>query len=60
MKVAFVPDMHVDRVEAVIDEIERRIRGAQPAMKKIFIEPDSHGDGRGVAASDDAGAEASS
>jgi cation diffusion facilitator family transporter len=49
MKVAFVPDLTVGRVEEVINEIERRIRGDQPAMKKIFIEPDSHGDGRGVA-----------
>jgi cation diffusion facilitator family transporter len=48
LKVAFVPDMHVDRVEQVIDEIERRIRAAQPAMKKIFVEPDSRGDGRGL------------
>jgi cation diffusion facilitator family transporter len=48
MKVAFAPDMHVDRVEQVIDEIERRLRDAQPAMKKIFIEPDSRGDLRGV------------
>jgi cation diffusion facilitator family transporter len=49
MKVAFAPDLSVGRVEEVINEIERRIRGEQPAMKKIFIEPDSHGDGRGVA-----------
>jgi cation diffusion facilitator family transporter len=48
MKVAFVPGMPVDRVEEVINEIERRIRGEQPAMKKIFIEPDSRGDMRGV------------
>ena len=48
MKVAFVPDLDVARVEAVINEIERGIRGAEPAMKKIFIEPDSHGDGRGA------------
>lgn len=48
MKVAFAPDMQVDRVEEVINEIERRIRGEQPAMKKIFVEPDSRGDGRGV------------
>jgi divalent metal cation (Fe/Co/Zn/Cd) transporter len=48
MKVAFSPDLNVGEVEEVINEIERRIRGEQPAMKKIFIEPDSHGDGRGV------------
>jgi divalent metal cation (Fe/Co/Zn/Cd) transporter len=50
MKVAFKPDLTVARVEEVINEIERRLRGEQPAMKKIFIEPDSHGDGRGVSA----------
>jgi cation diffusion facilitator family transporter len=50
MKVAFKPDLKVARVEEVINEIERRIRGEHPAMKKIFIEPDSHGDGRGVTA----------
>jgi cation diffusion facilitator family transporter len=48
MKVAFPPDMRVDRVEEVIDEIERRIRSELPLMKRIFIEPDSRGDGRGV------------
>jgi cation diffusion facilitator family transporter len=48
MKVAFEPDLQVDRVEEVINEIERRIRGKEPSMKKIFIEPDSHGDRRGV------------
>ena len=46
MKVAFVPDLTVGRVEEVINEIERRIRSEQPALKKIFIEPDSHGDGQ--------------
>jgi divalent metal cation (Fe/Co/Zn/Cd) transporter len=49
MRVAFALGLSVGRVEEVINEIERRIRGEQPAMKKIFIEPDSHGDGRGVA-----------
>jgi cation diffusion facilitator family transporter len=48
MKVAFAPDMHLERLEETINEIERRIREENPAMKKIFIEPDSHGDGRGV------------
>jgi cation diffusion facilitator family transporter len=49
MKVAFVPDLTVAKVEEVINEMERRIRGEQPQMKKIFVEPDSHGDMRGVA-----------
>jgi cation diffusion facilitator family transporter len=50
MKVAFAPDMQVEQLEGVINEIERRIRDENPAMKKIFIEPDSHGDRRGVSA----------
>jgi cation diffusion facilitator family transporter len=50
MKVAFAPDLRLEGIEAAINEIERRIRSEQPSMKKIFIEPDSHGDGRGVAA----------
>jgi cation diffusion facilitator family transporter len=48
MKVAFAPDMRVERLEDTINEIERRIRANNPSMKKIFIEPDSRGDGRGV------------
>ncbi|MFT3773919.1 MAG: cation transporter dimerization domain-containing protein [Minicystis sp.] len=48
MKVAFDPNLHVKDVEEVINEVERRIRGKQPEMKKIFIEPDSRGDLRGV------------
>ena len=50
IKVAFDPSLTVPRVEAVINEIERRIRDKQPEMKKIFIEPDSHGDMRGLSA----------
>jgi cation diffusion facilitator family transporter len=49
MKVAFAPRLSVEKMEDVINEIERRIRADVPSMKKIFIEPDSHGDGRGVA-----------
>jgi cation diffusion facilitator family transporter len=48
MKVAFEKELTVSEIEDVINEIERRIRGPMPAMKKIFIEPDSHGDLRGV------------
>jgi cation diffusion facilitator family transporter len=48
MKVAFEPALTVDQVEHTINEIERRIRAEQPHMKKIFVEPDSHGDLRGV------------
>jgi len=48
MKVAFTPELKVEEVERVINEIELRLRERQPEMKKIFIEPDSHGDLRGV------------
>jgi cation diffusion facilitator family transporter len=48
MKVAFDPAIKLADLEAVIDEIERRIRAALPEMKKIFVEPDSRGDLRGV------------
>jgi cation diffusion facilitator family transporter len=48
MKIAFEPALTVRAVEEAINEIERRIRGKHPEMKKIFIEPDSHGDMRGV------------
>src|SRR5262245_2799348 len=48
MKVAFEPSLKVGAVEDVINEVERRLRLRQPEMKKIFIEPDSHGDLRGV------------
>jgi len=64
MKVAFDAKLHVTEVEEVINEIERRVRGDMPAMKKIFIEPDSHGDMRGVTAgeatAEEAAAEAAS
>ena len=49
MKVAFRPDLTVGEVEKVINDIEQRIRAEQPEMKKIFVEPDSQGDMRGVA-----------
>jgi cation diffusion facilitator family transporter len=48
MKVAFRPKMAVEEVEETINEMERRIRKAMPHMRKIFIEPDSRGDGRGL------------
>jgi cation diffusion facilitator family transporter len=48
MKVAFRPGMPVEEVEGTTDEIERRVRAALPQMRKIFIEADSRGDGRGV------------
>jgi cation diffusion facilitator family transporter len=48
MKVAFKPDLRVGQLEEVINDIERRLRTRQPELKKIFVEPDSHGDMRGV------------
>ena len=47
MKVAFEP-APLAELEETIDEIERRVRDEIPIMKKIFIEPDSKGDRRGV------------
>ena len=49
MKVAFSKDMKPDAIEECINEAERRIRAELPLMRKIFIEVDAHGDGRGVA-----------
>jgi cation diffusion facilitator family transporter len=48
MKIAFKPGMVVEDVEETINEIERRIRAKMQTMRKIFIEVDAHGDGRGL------------
>ncbi len=48
LKVAFTPKTTVEVVEETTNEMELRIRKELPHMKKIFIEPDSHGDGRGL------------
>lgn len=48
LKVAFAPTLSVEELESTINEIERRIRKEQPRMMKIFVEPDSHGDLRGI------------
>jgi cation diffusion facilitator family transporter len=48
MKIAFEKDMKADEIEACINEMERRIRAELPLMRKIFVEVDAHGDGRGV------------
>lgn len=48
LKVAFAQNLSVSQVEDVINEIEEKIRARVPAMKKIFVEPDSRGDLRGV------------
>ena len=48
LKVAFAPKTTVEEVEDLTNELERRIRAELPRMKKIFIEVDSKGDGRGL------------
>ena len=48
MKIAFTPGTTVERVEDATNEMEKRIRGDLPRMRKIFIEVDSRGDGRGL------------
>lgn len=48
MKVAFDKEMKTDAIEACINEVERCVRAELPHMRKIFIEVDAHGDGRGV------------
>jgi divalent metal cation (Fe/Co/Zn/Cd) transporter len=48
MKIGFKKEMVVDEVEETINEIERRIRAEMNTMRKIFIEVDAHGDGRGL------------
>ncbi|HSU37912.1 MAG TPA: cation transporter, partial [Polyangiaceae bacterium] len=41
LKVRFRPEVTLPELEATIDVMEERIRSAIPAMKRIFIEPDS-------------------
>lgn len=48
LKVAFRPGMTIEEAEDTTNELERRIRQEMPHMRKIFVEPDSKGDGRGV------------
>ncbi|HVH44207.1 MAG TPA: cation diffusion facilitator family transporter [Labilithrix sp.] len=48
MKIAFTKGMLVEDVEETINEVERRIRAEMTTMRKIFIEVDAHGDGRGI------------
>jgi cation diffusion facilitator family transporter len=50
LKVAFRPSLSVADVEDVTNRIEARVRAELPQMRKIFIEADSQGDLRGVAA----------
>ncbi len=49
MKVAFAPEMKTAEIEEATNEIERDVRAAIPTMRKIFVEVDSQGDGRGLA-----------
>jgi len=48
MKIGFRKGMLVEQVEETINEIERRVRAEVTTMRKIFIEVDAHGDGRGL------------
>ena len=48
MKIAFDPEMKAQAIEDCINEIEIQVRAELPLMRKIFIEVDSKGDGRGV------------
>ena len=48
MKIGFREDMNAAAIEECINEMERRIRAELPLMRKIFIEVDANGDGRGV------------
>lgn len=48
MKIAFRPTLGVGEIEAATNQVEAAIRATLPHMRKIFIEADSHGDGRGL------------
>ncbi len=50
MKVAFHAHHSVGEVEDTINRVEERVRAELPQMRKIFIEPDARGDGRGLEA----------
>ncbi len=48
LKIAFMPDLTVAQIEVLTDLLEKEIRAELPDMRKIFIEADSRGDGRGL------------
>lgn len=48
IKVRFDADMSVKDCERVIDDLESRVRAEVPAMKRIFVEPDSDYEGGAV------------
>ncbi len=50
LKIAFVPTMSVAEIEATTNAMEKDLREAMPEMRKIFVEADSKGDGRGIRA----------
>jgi len=41
LKVRFRPGLTLPEVESAVDVLEERVRAAMPAMKRIFVEPDS-------------------
>ena len=48
LKVAFDPDLRLAQIEDVTNQLEERLRAKLPQMRKIFVEADSAGDGRGT------------
>ena len=50
MKIAFRDGLDATAIEEATNRIEARVRAELPQMRKIFIEVDSRGDGRGVSA----------
>ena len=48
LKIAFRPDIKLFELEETTNLIEAKLRSVMPQMRKIFIEPDSKGDGRGL------------
>jgi divalent metal cation (Fe/Co/Zn/Cd) transporter len=41
LDINFVDDLSTDQVEEAIDKVERAIQEQLPAVKKIFVEPES-------------------
>ena len=48
LKIAFMPEMKVSEIEDVTNLLEKKVRAEMPEMRKIFVEADSRGDGRGL------------
>ena len=49
MKIAFREGLDANAIEEATNRIEARVRAELPQMRKIFVEVDSRGDGRGLA-----------